>query len=63
MILVATTKFVPLAQMVAKARGMPGIRIAEIPHPLGGATPDQIEQLGAIATERILAILAGNKPT
>ena len=52
-----TSIFTKLAKTEAKVRGLPDARIVTMVHPLGGNTPDQIQQKVALAVPDMLPLV------
>lgn len=49
--------FCPLAQMVARGLGFPGLPILMLPHPIGDANLKEITKKGADAAEEAIRLL------
>jgi hypothetical protein len=41
-LLFCTTPFTPMAEAITEVKGMPGMRIIEMDHPLGGLTEEEL---------------------
>jgi hypothetical protein len=54
---VVTESFYGLAKNEAEALGMPDVRLVQVPHPLAGAKPDEIEKFAERATQGIVALI------
>jgi hypothetical protein len=55
---VTTEAFLGLARTEAAAFGMPDVRLVPIPHPLSGASLEDVRRYAARALEGIAALLA-----
>jgi len=58
-VVVATSAFVALAHQTADAYGLPGARIAVVPHPLGGIGAAAVTAKADEAVEAVLGLLTG----
>jgi hypothetical protein len=58
-IVVCTEPFRALAEMNAKAKGLPGLDLIVIPHPLGVRPVEDVEELGREVARRVAALVAG----
>jgi hypothetical protein len=56
---VATTAFAALAHQTADAYGLPGARIAVVPHPLGAISAAAVTAKADEAVETVLGLLTG----
>ena len=56
---IVTTEFMRLAQTTVKSCGMPGLRIIEVPHPIGGIPEEDVRAKARAAAAEIV----GNKPS
>ena len=56
--------FLDLAKSIASARGLPELKLAIIPHPLGGLPPEEVRAKAAKAINAIIGslTLSGDKP-
>jgi hypothetical protein len=52
-----TFEFESLAKLEAKNRGMEGLPLALIPHPLGGIREDEVRKKADLAIESVLKAL------
>jgi len=59
-VVVATTAFAALAHQTADAYGLPGARIAVVPHPLGGIAAADVTSRADDAVESVLGLLTGH---
>jgi hypothetical protein len=57
-IVVCTEPFRALAEMNAKAKGLPELDLIVIPHPLGVRPVDAVEQLGREVANRVASLAA-----
>jgi hypothetical protein len=57
---VTTEAFVGLARTEAAAFGMPDVRLIPIPHPLSGATREDVERYAAVAVDAIARLFGGS---
>jgi hypothetical protein len=46
-----------MAEITAKGRGVPGLELVVLPHPLGTRPPQELEALGKDVAARVLALL------
>jgi hypothetical protein len=58
-VVLATERFSALAVHAAQGFGLPGARIAVVPHPLGGTDPARVREWADAAVEPVLALLTG----
>jgi len=54
---VATDEFIQLARMISSASGLRDLRIAVIPHPLGGLKPAEARTRGVVVARAVLSAL------
>ncbi|MCL1839112.1 MAG: hypothetical protein FWG47_07380 [Propionibacteriaceae bacterium] len=52
-----TEKFLQLGRMLAKSNGLPDLKFAVIPHPLGGLLPEVARTRGEIVAQTVLDVL------
>jgi len=52
-----TAKFEPLTRTVARSYGLPGLRIATVPHPLGGTDEATILRWADAVVDDVVAML------
>jgi hypothetical protein len=55
--------FAPTGQMIAERRGLPGLAVAEIEHPVGAATLAEVERKADVAAERVIEVLTRTAAT
>lgn len=60
MVVVGTDEFQALGRMEAKARGMPELRFAITPHPLGGLKAPDVEVKAAALADAVADALKGS---
>ena len=61
-IIVTTTSYSGLAKMEAKAKGLPGVEVLAVPHPLGaGQLPEQVKKKAQDAMEALVKMMTGQK--
>jgi hypothetical protein len=59
-IVVCTEPFRALAELNARANGVPELDLVVVPHPLGVRTPAEVEQLGREVAGQIAALANGS---
>jgi hypothetical protein len=52
-----TYEFEQLAKLESKNRGLEGLPLALIPHPLGGIAPDEVRKKADLAIDAVLKAL------
>ena len=62
MLLFCTTPFTPMAKAIAEGKGMSGLRIIEMDHPLGGLTDPEITQRFQQVIDAVFAHIEGRSP-
>ena len=59
MLLFCTTPFIPMAKAITEGKGLEGMRILEMDHPLGGITEEELEPRFQQVIGQVLAYLDG----
>jgi len=54
-----TEKFWPQGEYVAKVAGMPDLPRVQLPHPVAGSSPEQMDAIAARVAEPIVIALRG----
>jgi hypothetical protein len=54
---IVTSRFVRTAELMARRHGFSGYRYAQVPHPIGNLTPEQVRERAAAVLPDVLAIL------
>ena len=57
-----TSPFTPMARAITEGKGVPGMRIIEMDHPLGGLTESELDPRFAQVIAPVLAYLDGTAP-
>jgi hypothetical protein len=55
-VVVATESFAALAREEAEAQGLPGARVAVVPHPVGGTKRSVLESRADAAVDEIISL-------
>jgi hypothetical protein len=58
-LLFCTSPFTPMAKAITEGKGLPGMRILEMDHPLGGITEAELEPRFEQVIGQVLAYLDG----
>ena len=59
-VLIGTDAFTPVIQAMARIGGIPDVRWATVPHPLGSATPEVLRERAAQAIQQFLRIVVAD---
>jgi len=54
---IVTSRFIHTANMMARRHGFPDYRYAQVPHPIGNLTPEQVRERALAVLPDVLAIL------
>ena len=58
-VVIATDRFASLALRAAGGYGLDAARIAVVPHPIGGATDDELRRVAVRAVGEVMGLLTG----
>jgi hypothetical protein len=56
---ICSDAFISLARSTSQAKGISTPRLVEIPHPLAGIAPDEVQKKAENAVDTIVAVLLG----